>query len=237
MKTAPTSHIVVLHGWTLDPAVMERWQPFIELLKKTGLTVHFWPLPGLAVSADQSFTLDDYVQWLTEKTNSLDSFILLGHSFGGQLATRFTKLYPKKVARLILIDSSGMLDTFFPKTLKRSFFKALAKFGKAFTQSPALKKLLYRLARETNYYEANDAQRVTMRHILADEVKEDLAAIKTPTLIIWGRHDTLTPLRLGQIFARGIAGSKLVIIPGARHAPMYTHPQLVTDTLTEFLKS
>lgn len=236
MKTAVASHIVVLHGWTLDPAVTERWQPFLKLLEQAGLTVHFWPLPGLAVSANQSYTLPDYVAWLKQKTASLDSFVLLGHSFGGQLAIRFTKLHPAKVSQLILINSAGMLDTFFPKTLKRSFFKALAKFGKAFTQSPVLKKLLYRLARETNYYEANNAQQITMRAILADEIKEDLAAITVPTLIIWGRHDTLTPLRLGQVFTQGIAGAKLVVIANARHAPMYTNSQEVLEVIQTFLK-
>lgn len=236
-KVAVSRDIVILHGWTLDPAVIERWQPFIKLLKRAGLTVHCWPLPGLAVSADQSFTLSEYVEWLSQKTESLDSFILLGHSFGGQLAVRFTKLYPDKVKKLILIDNSGLLDTSLPKALKRAFFKALAKFGQAFTQSPVLKKLLYRLARETNYYEANESQRVTMRNILAEEVREDLPKIKTPTLLIWGRHDTLTPLRFGQIFAKGISNSKLVVIDSARHSPMYTHPQLVIENIENFLKA
>src|SRR5690606_10952194 len=112
-------------------------------LKKAGFTTHFWPLPGLATASDRSFALADYVRWLKKKTAALDSFALLGHSFGGQLATRFTALHPKKVSHLILMDSAGILDDSLPKTLKRSFFKALAKFGKAFTQSDVLRKLLY----------------------------------------------------------------------------------------------
>lgn len=235
-KASRTSHpLVILHGWTLDPAVMDRWQPFVSLLKKAGFTIHFWPLPGLATSSNRSFTLADYVKWLEQKTAKLDSFLLLGHSFGGQLATRFTAQNPKKVSRLILMDSSGILDDSLPKTLKRTFFKSLAKFGRAFTQSEALRKFLYRLTRETNYYEANLAQRRTMQHILADEVENDLAKIKTPTLIIWGKNDTMTPLKLGQIFAKGIQNSQLTVIAGARHAPMYTHAEEVAEAIQKFV--
>lgn len=239
MPTAAASprHLVVLHGWTLDPTVQERWQPFLILLKKLGLTIHFLPLPGLSKNPDVGYTLDDYVQWLTQETKKLPPFILMGHSFGGQLATRFTRLFPKRVSRLILIDSSGLVDQSLPKALKRSLFGSMAKVGRTVTQSPRLRKLLYRLARETDYYEANLAQRQTMRSILKDEVRTDLKAITTPTLIIWGKNDKMTPLSLGRVFESGIAGSRLVVIDGARHSPMYTHPQEVLNAIADFLKA
>ncbi len=228
--------IVVLHGWTLNPGVQDKWQPFLKLLEKAGFKVHFWPLPGLAEEPKKALHLTDYVDWLADQTKSLEKFLLLGHSFGGQLATRFTKLHPEKVSRLVLIDSSGILDHSLPKKLKRTVFRTLAKVGKTFTSSSVLRRLLYQLARERDYYEAGANQRKTMRNILTDEVVDDLPAIQAPTLVIWGEHDRMTPLKLAETFAENIPNSQFVLIKAARHSPMYTHPEEVLSAIKNFLE-
>ncbi|MFH2118729.1 MAG: alpha/beta hydrolase, partial [Candidatus Paceibacterota bacterium] len=212
-------------------------QPILELLKKTGWQVHFWPLPGLAQAPAKPLTLSDYVEWLENKTKSLDSFVLLGHSFGGQLAIRFARLNPTKVQQLILVDSSGILDSSLIKVIKRLVFKTLARAGKTFTQSPALRRLLYRFARETDYYEASPTQRATMRNILADEIKTDLPQIKTPTLVIWGAADKVTPLSLGRKIAQAIPQAQLKVLANARHSAVYTHPEAVVDSIKKFINN
>jgi pimeloyl-ACP methyl ester carboxylesterase len=233
-QTART--IVLLHGWTLSPSVTEKWQPFIRLLKQAGYTVKFWPLPGLAEAPAEPLTLQDYADWLEEKTRSLKSFLLLGHSFGGQLAIRFARLHPEKVDRLILVDSSGMLDTSLAKTLKRGIFKTLAKTGKMLTQSPSLRRWLYRLTRETDYYEASPSQRQTMQNLLKDQITDDLSQLSMPTLIIWGAQDRATPPKFGKLLAAKIPQAELHYIPEARHSPQYTHPEQTLSLLMQFLK-
>ncbi|HCR81057.1 MAG: Alpha/beta hydrolase fold protein [Candidatus Pacebacteria bacterium GW2011_GWB1_47_8] len=236
-KSATKPTIVVLHGWTLDPAVTTKWQPFLKLLKKAGFVVKSWPLPGLTIKKDTSLTLEDYVAWLDQKTKNLPPFILLGHSFGGQLAAQFACVYPNRVNRLILIDSSGIIDPAISKILKRSVFKLAAKVGRAVTKSTKLRQLLYTLARETDYYEANEAQRQTMSNLLQRDLTEHLPHITAPTLIIWGQYDAVTPLKLGRVFANRIPQATLKLIAGARHSPIYTHPQQTLKLITEFLKA
>ncbi|OGJ37314.1 MAG: hypothetical protein A2383_01420 [Candidatus Pacebacteria bacterium RIFOXYB1_FULL_39_46] len=230
-------HLVVLHGWTLDHNVVTKWQPILELLKKTGLKVHFWPLPGLAQAPEKPLTLSDYVAWLENKTKTLDSFFLLGHSFGGQLAIRFARLNSNKVRGLILVDNSGIIDPAFTKVIKRLVFRTLAKAGKTLTKSPTLRRLLYRFARETDYYEASPTQQATMRNILADEIKTDLPQLKIPTLVIWGEADRVTPLALGRKIAQTIPQAQLKILPNARHSAVYTHPEAVVDLVEKFIKN
>jgi pimeloyl-ACP methyl ester carboxylesterase len=48
-----------------------------------------------------------------------------------------------------------------------------------------------------------------------------LATIKVPTLLIFGVEDNVTPTELAMKMQKGIAGSKLVLIPGAGHAATF----------------
>jgi len=235
LKTV-TRHLVILHGWTLDPTVIDKWQPIIKLLTNQGFTVYFWPLPGLAEIPKKPLTLADYVTWLKNKTKSLKNFTLLGHSFGGQLAIRFTRLYPAKIEKLILVDSSGLIDTSLFKTMKRFVFKAIAKTGKTIIKSARFRRLLHRFARETDYYEAAPIQRETMKNVLAEEISADLSMLKPQTLIIWGKKDRVTPLKFGRLMAQVIPQAKLKIVDEARHSPIYTHPQVVAGLVSKFIK-
>lgn len=234
MKKSP-DHIVVLHGWTISPEVTRKWQPFLALLQKAGLAVHFWPLPGLTVDATESFTLDRYVSWLDTQTQKLPPFILLGHSFGGQLAIRFAARNPERVQKLILVDSSGIIDRALPKVVKRAVFRSVAAVGKQLFPSETLKKLLYRFAREKDYVQANPYQQATMRSILADEIVTDLPRVTAPTLVVWGEHDTTTPVKHALQIANGIPDAQLTLISGARHSPVYTHPEEVMKAVSAFI--
>ena len=52
-------------------------------------------------------TADEYDLWLDEfsKSLSLDSFFLMGHSFGGAVAQEFARHYAEKLKGLILIGT------------------------------------------------------------------------------------------------------------------------------------
>lgn len=228
--------IVALHGWTLDPTVTTKWQPFIKLLTQAGFEVKFWPIPGITVESTKAFTLEDYVAWLDQQTKHLPPFFLLGHSFGGQLAAQFACVYPDRVERLILIDSSGIIDPAWTKLVKRKVFKFVATVGKAIIKSETLRAWLYKLARETDYYQANQAQRETLKNLLKKDLTEHLPHITAPTLVIWGQQDTVTPLRLANIFIQTIPRAQLELIDGARHSPIYTHPQQTLTLIQNFLK-
>lgn len=234
-KNVPPQHIVLLHGWTPDVTVIDRWEPLKKLLEKAGYTVHLWKIPGLTIETKTTFTIEQYQTWLFKKISPLKNCVLVGHSFGGQLATIFATKHPELLSKLILVDSSGIIDSSPRKVIKRYLFKSLAKVGFIFKKSIFLKKILYKFIREKDYFEANKAQRKTMNHALAYSVKLILSSINTPTLILWGENDQTTPLYLGKIFKKLIPNSNLIVLP-ARHSPIYTHPQLVFEKIYTFIK-
>lgn len=230
------TQIVILHGWTTKKNVEIAWQPFINLLRLAGFKVTFLFLPGLTQPLDSSWSLDQYVEWVCQQIESKKPCILLGHSFGGQIATRLASAHPDLISRLVLIDSSGIPDDRWFKRVKRLFFLILAKCGKNIPYTKQLKKLLYRFAREQDYYQATDMQKETMRQVIREDLRFDAAKITTSTLLIWGVEDTITPLFMGRKLLSLITHSSLLLIEGARHSPQYTHPKQVADTLLAWIK-
>ena len=62
------------------------------------------------------------------------------------------------------------------------------------------------------------------------------AAIRAPTLIVWGAGDRLLPAREGERLASRIAGSRLAVIPEAGHLQR-ERPAAFAATVAAFLNS
>lgn len=256
-KVLTKTPIFILHGWAVDknvlagksaelkeaqsqhPTNLQKWQPLVDKLKALGAEVFFLPLPGLSTPLEEVWGLNDYADWLhsqiEDKVGAKQSVILLGHSFGGQLALRFTSLYPAKVEKLILIAAAGLRDHSPKQVVKRLLFANLARWGRKLTQASWARNLLYFLAREKDYWQAPPLLRKTMQKVLADEVKDDLPKIKKPTLLLWGKQDRTTPLWMGQFLANKLPQAELLVLDSARHSPQFTHPDWVAREVVNFL--
>jgi len=62
-----------------------------------------------------------------------------------------------------------------------------------------------------------------------------LGSIRTPTLVVTSDNDHLIPRELSDLTAARIAGSKLVVMPGAGHIPFMEQPDEVVRIVFEFL--
>jgi pimeloyl-ACP methyl ester carboxylesterase len=66
-------------------------------------------------------------------------------------------------------------------------------------------------------------------------IQDNAAKIRTPTLILWGESDTLTPRDMGNAYNAAIKGSKLVVFRNTGHIPMEEVPDQSARVLREFL--
>jgi len=62
-----------------------------------------------------------------------------------------------------------------------------------------------------------------------------LKSIRIPTLITTGTRDLLTPMRIAQDMHAQIAGSELLVVPGATHYVVAEYPELLADRIHTFL--
>jgi pimeloyl-ACP methyl ester carboxylesterase len=91
-------------------------------------------------------------------------------------------------------------------------------------------------------FAAPDGRRALAAHIAALTNREtrklarQLAKIRVPTAIIWGKHDRVVPLSVGEGLHAGIAGSSLHVLPDGRHFTPEEMPREIADIIADLLK-
>jgi pimeloyl-ACP methyl ester carboxylesterase len=227
-----TKKIYILHGWAYT---IDKWDPLVSELKKHDIEAIMLKIPGLTAPLEEVWDLDNYVAWLAELLESETRVTLLGHSNGGRISLAYAAKYPEKVEKLLLIDSAGIYHNELPIKLKRIIFGRLAKFGKVFTKSKNLRALLYKFSREHDYEKADPIVRQTMHNLIRTDLRDILSTIVTPTTIIWGENDKITPVGDGNIMSEKLQNASLNIISDARHSPQFTHVKEVTALIIKNL--
>lgn len=173
-------------------------------------------------------------------------FALAGLSMGGYVALAMQRQAPERVAKLALLDTSARPDT--PEqSVAREKFIAMAEAGKL---SEVVDTLTPRLLHKSR---RGDAALVEIIRAMADDtgvtafVRQEraiitrpdsrplLASIKCPTLVLVGEGDELTPPALAQEMAGGVAGARLVVVPGSGHLSTLEQPEAVNAALTDWL--
>ncbi|MDO5561514.1 MAG: alpha/beta hydrolase [bacterium] len=233
--------ILFVPGWTYSEM---KARPFVQELQTLGYDIDLLPVPGLTGPAlTQAWNLDDYVSWLEKEIQTRVSpgepYILLAHSNGGRIALKFLSTkneLSQRAQKLILIDSAGITDRRWYKVLKKDFLGLGAKAFKGLAKQDRLRKLLYKVIREKDYYEAEPVMRTTMANLLAVDLRFALPEITQPTLLIWGSADKMTPLILAKEMQKKMPQAELKIVVGARHVPQFTHLSETVTLITNFLE-
>jgi len=230
-------NIVVLHGWNSRP---EKWRRVKELLAKKDIAVFTPVLPGFSYELKKAWDLNDYCDWLKVwlEEKKLERVILLGHSFGGRVAIKFVTEHPVLVEKLILINAAGIKDKRWQARFKRGLFKIIAKAGKRLVPGgldDTLRRGLYFLTGERDYYLAKGLLRETMKLVIEEDLEPLLSKIKLPTLIIWGENDKLTPLWMGREIRDKIVGARLKVLEEIGHNPHLEFPKQLVKTIRQWL--
>ncbi len=231
--------VLVLHGWGIGS---DSWVEAAVLLAQGGFRVIVPDMPGFGKSQvpERAWNVDDYVGWVKDFTDELklDNFVLMGHSFGGQVATKFAAKYPEKVDKLILCAAAVVRR---PRLGSRQLLaKYLAKTKVIFQHIPfgiypVLRKIVYRIAGTRDYAQLQGVMAQTFLNVVAESVLDSVKRINIPTLIVWGDKDTETPIEDAHEISHQLINSKLITIPGAGHKLHRTHTQELASVLISFL--
>lgn len=252
--------IVLVHG--LGSSAKGDWGKVMLPLAQTHRVLALDQLGfGNSDKPQIDFGIQTWVDFLGEflRQNQVSDFTLVGESLGGWISAQYTiqalrgvaagaSLGLPKPARLVLSDSAGL-----NATMKRLFAPPAAGKKNVVGASLAGEKQLLASVFHSPSYHTDQALRdglawslakgdawairaVRNPALLSETVDGELSAITIPTLVIWGEHDSLLPLKDGRYFASHISGAELKIIADSGHAPMIETPDAFLAVLQPFLR-
>lgn len=234
--------LIILPGWG---GSHKTWAEFIALAKNEFSQVRVIDLPcfGNEPCPKEVWGIEEYSNYVKQKFESLkiENVILMGHSFGGQVATYLVAQNPQICEKLILTGAAVIRPK---RTLKRLLFGSLAKCGKlVFTLpgiqkiQPLAKKALYRSADSPDYTKTSGIQQDIFKKVIRQDLVHLLPQITVPTAVIWGEKDSYTPLRHGNIIASKIPQAQMHVIIKGTHGLHLTKKSELLERITQFLKS
>ena len=251
-RNGPT--LVLLHG---SNASLHTWEPWVSQIgdefRMISLDLPSHGLTG-AVPGDD-YSQEAMAQFVNEFTTvmHIERFALAGNSMGGGIAARFAIHYPERLTHLILVDAVGMptktardpglgstiarlplIQNVMLLVTPRGLFEEGLK--KAIDNDALVTPQMVDMYWELNRREGNRA--ATLKRFQANFdtfIQDNVAKIKTPTLLLWGETDTLTPKDMGEGYNAAIKGSKLVVFKNTGHIPMEEVPEQSARILRAFI--
>lgn len=169
----------------------------------------------------------------------LKDVILLGNSLGGHIGLLHTKLYPEMVRALVITGSSGLYESAmgdgYPKRGDYEFIKKKAQ-DVFYNPDIATKEIV-----DEVFATVNDRRKLVKTLAIAKSairhnMSNDLPKMKTPTCIIWGKNDSVTPPNVAREFHELLPDSDLFWIDECGHAPMMEHPKEFNAILGAWLE-
>jgi len=212
-----------------------------ELRRLPGATVYTLDLPGHGRSVGQGYdTIEGYAEVVAAFLHAvgIEQAVVAGHSMGGAIAMRLALDYAGCAAGLVLVATGARLRVA-PTILERvrSDFEGSVEFITRFAWSPESPPTLTELGRQALLKTGPDVLSGDFAACDRFDVMEQLGEIKTPTLVIGGSADQLTPAKYAHFLAKHISNTRCVIIEGAGHMVMLERPAEAAKTVQEFLKN
>ncbi len=229
--------IIFLHGWGQSAQI---WYQQIKHFSPLARTYAI-NLPGHGGAPDVS--QDEWTQHITSEINHISQdkpVLLVGWSLGGEIALKIQQ-HIHRLAGLILISTTpcfrqqkdwphGCSDEVwrgFTQASQQQTPKLMQRFFQMMLHGDTLtRKAMQTFAREAINKQQPPTQQTlqTGLSLLSSlDLRETLARISVPSLVIHGMQDVIVPVHAGEYLARKITNAKLHIIQDCGHAPFLTH--------------
>ncbi len=220
--------ILLLHGWGQNIQMM---RPLGDnLCSNHRITIIDFPGFGESDEPSAPWTIDEYsllIENLVKKLN-IRKPIVMGHSFGGRVAIRYSANNP--IEKLVLFGSPCIREE---KKLPLS-----TRILKKIKTLPGMDKLgeeMKKYIGSRDYKAASPIMRQTLVNVINEDLSSYARQIEEPTLLIWGEADTEAPVNEARELEKIMIDAALIILPGTHYAYLENLGQVI-NILNSFLK-
>lgn len=197
------------------------------------------------------------IQKMADKLE-LESFILCGHSMGGQIAIHFTKQWPEYVEKLILIAPYGLKGEINPLFEQVSSMQAIIEAGLkiGIGRNPVAAPFIDEIMKILVFHDPKSIDQdfrayvfesliqnkgylaliqITLKIIGNFPVNDLLKDIHHQTLIIWGNNDLVLDYKFSNYYKNNLPNCILIPIKDSGHMPQIEQHQNTARAIQIFL--
>jgi pimeloyl-ACP methyl ester carboxylesterase len=203
------------------------------------------------VDAGRPATIDDFAADIEACLDglSIERAAIGGLSMGGYVTFALLRRNPSLFSAVLLADTRSGADTPDARERRQAMLDTLRRQGAAAVADQMMPKLMSTSTVSTR----PDLVAAVRRTIEATPVAAiagaiealmsrpdstaDLSRVPAPCLVIVGADDSLTPPGESESMHRAIAGSRLVVLPGAGHLSNLESPEAFSLALADHLAS
>lgn len=248
-ETGTGPALVLTRGWITHLELMwgeASFRAFVEALAQRFRVIRFDARGnGLSDREVDRPDLDDFVADLEAVLDAagVDRCLLWGSCFGGPIAIAYAARHPGRVERLVLEGTyPTWVDT---RTAKQR--RSIGDLMRMLESSPEMATTAISYVTDpapTSRHEQR-AQRILASvtpdylgylYVLATkfDVRDDVAGITVPTLVVHARGSQVFPARDAQELASAISGARYVEVDSVQHNPWEGEAAVVIDAVCAF---
>jgi len=212
--------ILLLHGWGQN----------IEMMKPIGdnfsdkfrITILDFPGFGESEEPKEPWTIEKYVSLVEELAKKLNikKPIVIGHSFGGRVAIKFSSRNP--IEKLVLFGS--------PCIRIQENLSLSVKILKKLKKLPGMNNIgeyMKQFIGSRDYKAASPIMRQTLVEVVNEDLSKYAREIEAPTLLIWGINDEEAPVSDARELEKIMIDAALITMPGTHYAYLENLGQVV----------
>jgi pimeloyl-ACP methyl ester carboxylesterase len=222
------------------------WMPFhAELAKR--FTVYLPAHPGFADSKglDEIRDVADlawhYVDFLAEQ--GLKRVPVIGFSLGAWIGVELAILRPQLVEKLVIVNGAGIRVP--EAKMAELFIDDLDKLRHLLfhdPNDPSIPLAMPKSLDDTRIIQWLRAREATARvawnpYLHNPRLPQHLRRVECPCLVLWGRHDKLLPLAIGEFYAKNLPNAWLEIVENCGHMLPFEKSGEFVERTTAFLSS
>jgi pimeloyl-ACP methyl ester carboxylesterase len=239
--------LLLLHGFVGDGRAT--WRHQIDGLSDA-FTVIAWDAPGAGRSSDppEYFRMPDYADCLAGFVDALGfpHAHVAGLSFGGALALELYRRHPAVPRTLVLAGAYAGWPGSLPREAAEQRLQQSLQFSdlpaaqfvaamvaSMFSESAPPERVAEFVASVSRFHPAGF--RAMARSTAEADLRDVLARIDVPTLLLYGDKDVRAPLYVGEALHLAIPASRLVVLPGVGHVSSVEAAERFTSEVRAFL--
>ena len=212
--------ILLLHGWGQN---IEMMKPIGDnFCDKFRITILDFPGFGQSDEPKEPWNIEKYVCLVEELASKLKikKPIVIGHSFGGRVAIKFSSRNP--IEKLVLFGSPciriqenlSLSVRLLKKIKKLPGMNGIGEYMKQFIGS-------------RDYKAASPVMRQTLVEVVNEDLSKYAREIEAPTLLIWGLNDDEAPVSDARELEKIMVDAALITMPGTHYAYLENLGQVV----------